>query len=173
MFLDIESSSTRADSGQITAIGIIKDDKKEVKFVDSPENEREVLEWLKEKLKGCDLIINWYGSGFDLPYIISRAIKNNIDLHELLKIPSLDLCRFCQERLKLTKNSLVEVARFLKIEKDDELSGKEVQRLYMDAIRGNGKAKEAITNHCLSDLDTLQKIFERLKPYLNLNTTNK
>jgi len=167
MFLDIEASSMKGDTGQITAIGIIKDDKTEVKFVDIPENEKEALEWLKKELEGCNLIVSWWGSGFDLPFILSRAIINGVDLHELLQIPSLDLCKFCQQNLSLANYSLREVAKSFNIKKDLEISGKDVLKLYLKAVRGDEKAKETIVNHCRDDLIVLKEIFHKLEKYIN------
>jgi uncharacterized protein YprB with RNaseH-like and TPR domain len=160
----------KADVGQITAIGIIKDDRKEVKFVDSPEKEKEALEWLKKELRGCDLIINWFGSGFDLPYILSRAVISGVELRELRDIPSLDLCRFCQNNLSLTRYSLAEVAKTLGILKDEKINSKDMSSLYISAVRGDKNAKDNIIKHCLDDLNALKKIFEKLEPYLNLTT---
>ncbi|MEM7821664.1 MAG: ribonuclease H-like domain-containing protein, partial [Candidatus Aenigmatarchaeota archaeon] len=67
MFLDIECTNISADIGQIVAIGIIKEDKKEVRFVENLKEEKEALVWLKKELENCDLIITWYGSKFDIP----------------------------------------------------------------------------------------------------------
>jgi uncharacterized protein YprB with RNaseH-like and TPR domain len=157
----------KADIGQITSIGIIKDSKIEVKFVETPEKEKEALEWLKNELGGCDLLVTWFGSGFDLPYILSRAIINDVDLHEILKIPSLDLCKFCQQNLSLTRYSLVEVAKSFGIQKNVEIDGKDVLKLYLKAVRGDKKAKETIVNHCRDDLIVLKEIFQKLEKYIN------
>jgi uncharacterized protein YprB with RNaseH-like and TPR domain len=172
MFLDIETTNIRADIGQIIAIGVIKDNKKEVKFVNNPEEEKIVLEWLRDELKDCTLIVTWFGSNFDLPFIITRAIINNIDLHNLLEIPSLDLCDFVRKNLCLSKNSLQEVSKSLGILKDSEASGRDMLKFYIRAIKGDKKAKEMITKHCLDDLESMKKIFEKLKPYLNFVTKN-
>jgi uncharacterized protein YprB with RNaseH-like and TPR domain len=172
MFLDIECTNLSADIGQIIAVGIIKDKKKEVKFVENLEDEKEVLKWLKKELEGCELIITWYGSKFDLPFLITRAIINDLDMSELLKIPSLDLCEFCKKNLSFSKNNLSDVSKFLGIPKNREISGKDILKLYLKAIHGDKKAKEEITNHCLDDLEALEKIFKKLNPYLNLTTKN-
>jgi uncharacterized protein YprB with RNaseH-like and TPR domain len=166
MFLDIETTSTKGDTGQITAIGIIKDSRIEVKFVERPENEKEVLEWFKKELTNCDTIITWFGSGFDIPYLLSRAVINDIDLHEIMQIHSLDLCRFCQEHFSLAKYSLAEVAKSLGIKKNTEINWKDMLVLYIKAMNGNKKAKETIIEHCKDDLDALKKIYEKLEPYL-------
>lgn len=170
LFLDIETAGRKADGGQITAIGIMKDGKKEVKFVDDVKNEKDVLIWFKKELKGGDMIVSWFGSGFDLPYILSRAIINDVDLHELLEIQSLDLCKFCQNNLSLTKYSLVEVAKSFDVPKNSETSGKDMLMLYIKAVCGDEKAKKTIVEHCLDDLESLRKIFDKLEPYLSLTT---
>jgi uncharacterized protein YprB with RNaseH-like and TPR domain len=173
MFLDIETTSTKGDTGQITAIGIIKNGETEVKFAEKPENEKEVLEWFKKELTNCDVVATWFGSGFDIPYILSRAVINDIDLHELLQIPSLDLCRFCQKYFSLAKYSLAEVAKSLGIQKNTEINWKDMLTLYIKATNGDKKAKEIIMEHCKDDLNALEKIYEKLEPYISLITTNR
>jgi uncharacterized protein YprB with RNaseH-like and TPR domain len=170
MFLDIECSNLSADIGQIIAIGIIKDKKKEVKFAENLEEEKEALKWFKKELEGCDLIITWYGSKFDLPFIITRSIINNIDLSELSRISCLDLCEFCRKNLLFSKNNLWDVSKSLGIPKDKEVGGKDILKLYLKAVRGDKKAREEIINHCLDDLEALEKIFKKLEPYLSLAT---
>lgn len=168
MFLDIETTSTKADMGQIIAIGMIKEGKKEVKFIENLEDERRVLNWLAKELEDCNLIITWYGSKFDIPFIITRAIINGQDLSKIVGIPSLDLWEFCKNKLLFSKNSLQEISKYLGISKDEEVCGKDMLKLYLKAIRGDEKAKKEIINHCLDDLEALEKIFKKLKPYLRL-----
>jgi uncharacterized protein YprB with RNaseH-like and TPR domain len=152
------------------AIGIIKDNKKEIRFAESLEDEKEVLNWLKKELEGCDLIVTWYGSKFDIPFVVTRAIVNGIDLSKLLKIPSLDVCEFCKKNLLFSKNNLSDISKVLGIPKDREIEGKDVLKLYLKAIRGDKKAKEEIVKHCLDDLEALEKVFKKLEPYLSLST---
>jgi len=173
MFLDIETTSTKGDTGQITAIGIIKNGKTEVKFAERPENEKEVLEWFRKELINCDVVVTWFGSGFDIPYILSRAVINGIDLHEFVQIRSLDLCRFCQKYFSLAKYSLSEVAKSFGIQKNIEINWKDMLALYIKATGGNKKAKEMIIEHCKDDLNALKKICEKLEPYFSLITTNR
>jgi len=169
IFLDIETTSTKGDTGQITAMGIIKDNKIKVKFADKPENEKEVLEWFKGELENCDMIITWFGSGFDIPYILSRSIINGINLSKIMKIPSLDLCRFCQDNLSLAKYSLAEVAKSLSIPRNNEMNWKDMLTLYIKATSGDKKARDDIMDHCKNDLQVLKKIYEELEPYLGKN----
>lgn len=172
LFLDIECTNNKADIGRLVAIGIIKDGRKEVRFVENEDGEKEVLSWLKNELKGCETIITWYGSKFDIPFLLSRAVVNGVDLSELLTIHSLDLCEFFRKNFIFSKNSLSEIAKILNIPKEDEVGGKDVLKLYIKFTQGDEKAREMITNHCLKDLEVLEKIFEKVQPYLNLSTKN-
>lgn len=172
MFLDIECSNLKADIGQIVAIGIIKGEKKEVKFVESLEDEKKSLEWLKDEIKDCETVITWYGSYFDLPFILTRALIHGIDLSELNKMNSLDLFEVCRKKFLFSKKNLSEVANALSIKAGDEIKGRDVLKCYMKAIKGDEKAKEAIIKHCLNDLEILEEIYKRLRPYLNLTTKN-
>lgn len=140
-----------------------------MKFVDSPEDEKDVLKWFKEKLKGCKLIITWNGDNFDIPFLLTRSVILDEELQELTKIRSLDLCRFCKEKFSMAKYSLVEVSRSLGIKKPDEINWKSMSALYLNAVRGDEKAKANIIEHCTSDLFALKKIFEKIKVYIPFN----
>lgn len=164
-FLDIETTDIKADIGQITAIGIMKNDEIEVKFADNPEKEINLLEWFKKEIEDCKLLITWYGSCFDIPFILTRAIILNVNIKKLVSINSLDLCKFCQKRFLFAKYTLSEVAKSLGIRKQAEINWKEMPGLYIKAIQGDREAKNAIIEHCKDDLQALKLIYERIKPY--------
>jgi uncharacterized protein YprB with RNaseH-like and TPR domain len=156
----------KADIGQLTAIGIIRNSNVEIKFIEKPEDEKEALVWFKDKLKDCKLIITWNGDKFDIPFLLTRALILGVDLSELTKIKSLDLCKFCKEKFSLAKYSLVEVSRSLGIKKQDEINWKSMSSLYLESIRGNENARNEIVKHCESDLLALKEVFEKVKPYV-------
>jgi uncharacterized protein YprB with RNaseH-like and TPR domain len=172
IFLDIETNDLKADIGQLTAIGIIKNGNVEIKFVGKPEDEKETLNWFRDKLKDCKLIITWNGDKFDIPFLLTRALILGVDLSELTKIKSLDLCKFCKEKFSFAKYSLAEVSYSLGIKKKDEISWKNISSLYLEALRGSENAKREIIKHCESDLLTLKEIFEKLKSYIPNNYSN-
>jgi len=110
-------------------------------------------------------LVIWY-SAFDLPFLVTRAIKHGLDISEIYDFRIIDLCKLVQENLKFTSNKLDEVSKFFGIEKNLHLTGKDIQKLYMSAIKGNENARKEILNHCLDDLNALKKIFEKLEPYV-------
>ncbi|MEM5834460.1 MAG: ribonuclease H-like domain-containing protein [Candidatus Aenigmatarchaeota archaeon] len=168
MFLDLETSSLHADIGIIIAVGLIlPNGKKEIIFTDDPEKEKETIQRALEiirKNKNETLII-WH-SGFDIPFLLTRAIKYNIDATILFEAKILDLCKFAKENLALASYRLDEVSRFFGIKKNLSITGKNVQELYFQFLKGKDKAKKEIIEHCEDDLDALKSVYEKLEIYV-------
>ncbi|MDI6642900.1 MAG: ribonuclease H-like domain-containing protein [Candidatus Hodarchaeaceae archaeon] len=163
-YLDIETTSQKADAGVVIAIGLLMDGEPEVRFAGSFEEEGKLLEWLRGKLEGCELIVTWYGSGFDIPFLSTRALAHNIDLTGLTEIPMLDLCQWSRANLLLSRYSLESVARFLGIDWSKEFHGTDILALFKLVERGDLEARELIVEHCKEDITVLKLIHERLKP---------
>ena len=165
-YLDIETSSKKADQGSVIAIGLLKNEEPEVLFADSFEEERRVLEWLREGLEDCDKLVTWYGSGFDIPFLLGRAALHKIDLRKLIEIPMLDLCEWSRGHLLLSSYKLESVARFFGIQRALEFHGGDVPALLKLAARGDHEARKLIVDHCKEDLLLLKRVYERLEPQL-------
>jgi len=151
----------------IIAIGILTDDEPEVMFAESFEEERRALEWLKDKLEDCETLVTWYGSGFDIPFLVTRALAHDIDLTELNEIPMLDLCQWSRANLTLSSYSLESVARFFDISGGKgfkEFRGTDILALFKLAERGDHEARRLIVEHCKEDITVLKLVHERLKP---------
>lgn len=166
VFLDIETTSRTADMGHITAIGLIKDGEKKIRFVETPKEEADALEWLKKEIEDCELIITWYGSGFDIPFLLTRAILLGVDLSVLMTIECLDLCEFFKEKFSMAKYSLEEVSKSFGIERKKKSNWKNMPSLYLQAISGNEEAKKEIIEHCEDDLRSLKEIYEKVEKYV-------
>lgn len=136
-------------------------------FVDKPEKEKEVIQQTMEILKDFEgePIIIWY-SGFDIPFLVTRAINYDLDVSEIYRFKIVDLCKLTQENLKLSSYKLDDVCKFLGIEKDTSNTGKDVQSLYLSWLGGNVDACEQIINHCRDDLLSLKQVFNKLQPYI-------
>jgi len=166
-YVDIETISKKADEGMIIAIGLLTDDEPEVRFADSLEEERRALEWLRDKLEGCEMLVTWYGSGFDIPFLVTRALAHNINLTKLTEIPMLDLCQWSRTNLLLSSYSLESVARFLGISGGKgfkEFRGTDILALFKLVERGDLEARKLIVEHCKEDITVLKLVHERLKP---------
>lgn len=168
IFFDLEATSLQADVGLLITTGVILPDG-EIKtfFADEPKEEKKVIEETMELLrryKGEPIVI-WY-SGFDIPFFVSRAIKNDLDASDIYDFRIIDLCKLIQDNLKFASNRLDEVSKFFEVKKNLSVTGKNVQKLYLEAIKGNRKAKEEIVEHCIDDLKALREIFYKLEKYI-------
>ncbi len=166
MYLDIETSSRKANSGMVIAIGLLKGEEPEVKFAETPDEERRALEWLRGELRGCKQLVTWYGSGFDVPFLLARAALLDIDLRKLVEIPMLDLCEWSRGHMLLSSYRLESVAGFFGIERGLEFHGGDVLTLFKLVKRGDYEARRLIIDHCKDDLRLLKRVHERLKPQL-------
>jgi len=183
LMMDIETTSIYSSSGSVIAIGIFDSQTMKepfVKIIEDLNQERELLEWFKEKAKEYDIICGWNSKNFDLPFILGRALQLNLDLSELKEKTHLDLIEISRENFRFRSNRLEEVCKLLKIPYEKEISGEEIAMNFMKGLKGNREAIEKIRKRCANDVITLAKVFEKFKPYLNLQnnylarkTTNK
>lgn len=165
IFLDIETSAFEANLGKVIAIGLLKDNNAVVKPAWKSEEEKQLLEWMNSEL-GDETIVTWYGSEFDVPFLLSREAILEIDPKPLIKAPKLDLHEKCERNFSFSSNSLTNVAKSLGIEPELEISGADMPSLFKLAKKGNKEAKSAILDHCEDDIRTLKKVYNRTKTYL-------
>ncbi len=166
LYLDIETSSKTADAGSVVALGILKGEKPSVRFCADEGEEREALEELARELEGCELVVTWYGSGFDLPFLKARAILLGVDLRKLLLLPSLDLYLWCKNHLLLSSYRLDSVARFFGLTRKVEFEGKDVSTLFRLARGGDRNSRELILQHCAEDLELLREVHRRMERWV-------
>lgn len=168
IFFDIETTSLKADEGILVAAGfILPSGETKVLFAENPKEEKELIEKtfkIFEENKNDEVII-WY-SGFDIPFLVSRAIKYRINASLIYELKIVDICKLIKENLKFRSNKLDEVSKFFGVEKDLKITGKDVQRLYINFLSGEKKAKDEIIAHCIDDLKAMKEIFEKVKNYV-------
>jgi len=167
VYLDCETTGLDADVGMLVAVGILTEEGEKTLFVESPENEASVLKelfQLLEKHKGDEIYI--WNAKFDVPFLLTRAVKHGVDASVLFQLKIVDLCKFSREMLKLSSNKLDEVSKFLELNKNLKVTGKNVQKLYLDFLQGKKANKEEIVNHCLDDIRRLKEIHEKMKKYV-------
>lgn len=173
LLLDIESSNLFSSAGSIICIGIFDSENfKEpfIYFVRTPEDEIKVLEWFKDKLAENDYFVlsGWNIKNYDIPFILGRAVKLNFDFSDLIKMKFIDLLEITRSAVKIHSYKMEDVCKWLDIDYKPELRGHEIDEYYHRSLAGDETAEEKIKNRCKADLTALADLFEKLKPYLNL-----
>lgn len=162
IYLDIETSSLDADSGMVVAIGYATGNSTpEIMFVKSFNDEKSVISNIFEKIKD-KRIVTFNGSRFDIPFLIARGLK--YDLY-LPKIEMVDLYCWARKFLRLQSRRFHEICLLYDIP-HEEISGKEVNELFIKVMSGDHNAKERIVNHLNQDITALQTFYQKIKPLL-------
>ena len=162
IYLDIETSSLDADSGMIVAIGYAVGNKEpETMFVKSVDYEKNLISDIFRKIRNRR-IVTFNGAYFDIPFLIARGLK--YDLH-LPKLEMIDLYRWAKRFLKLQSRRFHEICRFYNIP-HEEISGKEVNELFIKAMAGDHDSKKRIIDHLNHDIKALQAFHNKIRPLL-------
>jgi len=165
--LDIEATALDADIGHLVGAGLMElDGEFRWFYVRRPADEAKILKKVLKEVSAYHIIFTWNGKGFDIPFLISRAIKLKLPAEELLKPVHVDLAEFVRENLRLHRSDLYHVARFLGIKKDLRVEGFDVPSIYLKALRGDREAAKSIEAHCRDDLEVTRKILKRLLPII-------
>ena len=117
-----------------------------------------VRETIKEANK-FDLLLGWYSSRFDFPFLNTRALIQGI--MPPAKNFRRDLCFNSRASLKLKNNRLATVGEALYGE-----SGKTFLKwgIWVKAQQGDKKAIKYIVDHCVADVAETEKIYKTMMP---------
>ncbi len=162
-FWDIESSNLKADFAVLLCAGI-KEAGKEATMISKGRvgvNDKQLVKAVKDELEKYDILISYYGLGFDLKFLNSRLLYWGYPT--LAPKFHIDAYRIARQLFNLSNRRLATISRFLKIEGKGYVEGE----LWMKAaLEGDKKALRAIVQHCSQDCDVLEKVFGRIKSTL-------
>lgn len=173
LLFDIEASHLKANMGFVFCIGYKWLDEKKVHLIsirDFPGHykkdrcsDRRVLQEFAKIYAQADVVVSWFGSLFDVPYINTRNMLKK--LPPLPEKAHIDGWRISRYRFCLTSNRLdtltkiipVKGARALKTEVDFEH--------WTRAMAGYREAIKYIEDHCIKDIWALQSVYKAIVPF--------
>ena len=141
-YLDIETTGLVAGRDKVTVVGIYNG----ASYQNFVKGRNLSQKTIQESLKGCKLLVTFYGLCFDVPFL--RTEFNGIDFN----IPHFDLC-FGGRKVGLT-GGLKNLERELDISRDSAIStvdGFEAVRLWHSYKRGNQRSLEKLLDYCKAD----------------------
>ena len=112
----------------------------------------------------ADLLVTYYGTGFDIKFMRSRAMWWEQDFPTVGEKYHLDMYYRAKSLGKLHRNSLMAHTTFLGIPGKDHVLGETWGR----ARVGDPDSLDYVVNHNVEDVVILERLYERYKPYFRL-----
>ena len=179
MFIDIETDGL-SHKNKLVIIGLIQFNRNGAAqliqlFNDDYQSEREMLLELIHLLKvhDTDYYVSFNGNSFDFPFLNARFRHYKID-YQLPKAANVDLLRLSrqnQAHLGIADFKLKSVEKFVGINRNDTISGKDSILMFQAYIESKSEAlKQAILLHNYDDLINmipLLKVTERMPKIFN------
>ena len=174
-FLDIETTDLKADIGFMLSWCIKPLDEKKILFdmIDKKDMfngvfDRGLTESLVDAMKSFDIIGTYYGTGFDIPFIRSRADYHRIDFPEFGSIYHWDLYFRVRSKYKLHRCSLAAITAFLDIPGKTPLD----ISVWFKAKYGDREALKNILEHNRQDVLILESLYKRIGKYSKWNRSS-
>lgn len=174
---DIETTGLSPNFHNVVLIGILYIKNKKIVieqfFCNNRKEEVKLLTAFKEKIQEFDLLIDYNGNAFDIPFLNKRFLLNNIDffIENYKSMDLLKLIRKVQKNLCIENCKLKSIEKYLGIHRNDKISGKDSVLLYNQFEKEQDKQlKNIILLHNYDDLYYLGKalmILDKI-PYENI-----
>lgn len=123
-------------------------------------NDKHIVAGLTPLLEEADAVIAYYGSGFDVPYVNTRAFVNG--LKPPVPFTLIDPWKTARSHLKLARNDMGSVAALLGSPPKTHLPWDEWQR----ARYGHKKAIDKLLKYNVNDIRVLEDVYLRLRPVI-------
>ena len=153
LYLDIETTGMSAREGHITVVGLYRNGR----MTSLVRGETLTEDRLRDELDQTDLLVTFFGSGFDIPYLQAKFPR--LDFQK----PHFDLC-FAARRLGL-QGGLKVIEQELHIDRERDivgLDGWEAVRLWYQWKGGDDAARDLLLRYNTADTRNLELLAEQL-----------
>jgi uncharacterized protein YprB with RNaseH-like and TPR domain len=174
-YIDIESDGLKADfstmlswcikqkGGSIVYDAVTKDD------LFNGVTDQRIIESCLNEMRKYNLIVTYYGTGFDIPFLRSKALHYGMDfphyhyngttlVHELSHF---DLYYLVKSKLNLSRKSLDNACDWLGIKGKTPLD----KDTWRAAKYGDPKALEQVVVHNMGDVKILEELHDKLSVF--------
>jgi uncharacterized protein YprB with RNaseH-like and TPR domain len=165
-YLDIETTQFNAaygymlswaikdrDSGEILSDGITRKD------IASGHFDRRIVKSLLKAMEEFDCVVTYYGTGFDIPFIRTRAYTHQLGFFNMGQIKHIDLYYIVKSKLKLQRSSLEAATHLFGIEGKNHVN----PEIWISASIGDPKAMAYVCDHNQLDVDILHSLHNCLE----------
>lgn len=169
--LDIETTGLSPIYGSVILIGLIEITPDECTlhqfFADSPDEESLIISEAVNKLKDANYIVTYNGRMFDIPFLIKRARKYDIEFPSIFNLDLFLLFKYYSDFPKfltsLSQKSMEEYAGISNL-RQDNISGMESVEDYLSYLStGDSELLERILLHNSDDVKQLYRLMSLIK----------
>jgi uncharacterized protein YprB with RNaseH-like and TPR domain len=169
-YIDIETTDFKADWGIMLCYVIESEEGKLYEnriMVDDMRNKHimdyHVVKSCVEDMKNFDILIGYYHSNFDLPFIRTRAVTQKIKFPHYEEIKQKDVYYMIRNRFRLTSNRLENACKALLGKSDKTKMDRNVWRAA--SVCGDERALDYILEHCRYDVSDVKKLYHKVIDY--------
>ncbi len=168
-FFDLETSSFDADTGMLLTYCLGVGDEvysgviKRSEILSGKDDKRLVEELIKVIDEKVDILVGYYSSRFDIPFLRSRALAHNLSFFKSKEKYHWDLYYLIKFKLKLHRNTLDSATHFFDIEGKNHVDLK----IWNKAKLGDKQSLDYVLDHNLRDIEILKDLFYKVKDYKN------
>lgn len=127
---------------------------------DVTDDKKLVADFLKI-YNSADVTVTYYGTGFDRPALIAKALEHNLPLPA--NIPMVDLFYTVKSNMAISRKSLQNVGYYLGLSNEKTpVEGKVWRR----AMGGHANSIKFIKEHCAADVRVLEEAYLKLRPLI-------
>lgn len=147
------------ESGEVLCVGAKWADEKRPRFWRG----ETMLADVHAALDEADVVVHFNGTQFDIPWLQSEFVRASM----LPPSPftQIDLCRVVKGKFRFPSNKLAYVAAELVGDYKASPGG---HQTWIKCMAGDEKAWALMRKYCLQDVLLTERLFERLKPWINL-----
>jgi uncharacterized protein YprB with RNaseH-like and TPR domain len=167
-FLDIETSNLAADFGIILSYCIKEKGGKILHGLITPSelrskiHDKNLVRKCIQDMEGFTRLVTYYGTRFDIPFIRSRALYHRLSFPTHKSIGHTDVYFWVKFKTRLHGNRLQFACDFFDIPaKEHKLHG----GMWTSSLTGDKKSLDYILMHNKEDVESLETLYDLLKPY--------
>ena len=165
-FLDIETTDFKADRGIVICYCLrdlktrkVYSAKISGKDMLSQNKDKKVLRQFLKDLSGFDRVITFYGKGFDVPFLRTRALIRGLEFPFYGEITHDDIYFIARSKLRLSRNSQENVAKMITGRTEKTHFDFKVWEAARD---GKVWAINKVYIHNLKDINDLERIYHKI-----------
>jgi len=175
-FLDIEASGLQADFGIMLSYCIKSHNTDKILFglikkhdiMSGAMDKHLVKQCIKDMMK-FDRLVGFYSGKFDIPFIRTRALANKLEFPTFKALKHTDVYMMAKFKLKLHSNRQESVCRAILGETEKNHID---SKYWLAGLRGDGKSLRYILDHNKRDVRDLEKIYNKLSPYVRITDSS-